>query len=56
MEYEVEDILDSVVEDGKQFYLVKWRSCDETTWQPLSDLTNCPDLLQDFHTVSTLVK
>ncbi len=56
MDYEVEDILDSIVEDGKHFYLVKWVSYEETTWQPLSDLDNCHELLQDFHTVSTLVK
>merc|ERR1711920_894989 len=32
--YEVEDLLEHRVKDGKDFYLVKWKGFDEDTWEP----------------------
>jgi transposase InsO family protein len=45
-EYEVEKILDQ----RGQKYLIKWKNCDDTenTWEPLRNLRNCQDLLQQF--------
>ena len=57
-EFEVEAILDyrkitktdektkkvSVVEE----YLIKWLNFDEQSWEPLSNLDNCQELLNDF--------
>ena len=48
-EYEVEDILDFWVENGKRKYLIKWRGYKEKTWEPLSNITNCDDILEEFH-------
>ena len=53
-EFEVDDILDSCfVHHGWQLveeFLVKQHGYDlfETTWEPLSNLTNCPDVLSLF--------
>uniref|UniRef100_A0A5K3EKJ0 Chromo domain-containing protein n=1 Tax=Mesocestoides corti TaxID=53468 RepID=A0A5K3EKJ0_MESCO len=48
-ELEVEKILDLRVVDGKEEFLVKWRSCDvsENSWEPLENL-NCPRKLRAF--------
>eukprot|EP01127_Copromyxa_protea_P020743 TRINITY_DN6968_c0_g1_i1.p1 TRINITY_DN6968_c0_g1~~TRINITY_DN6968_c0_g1_i1.p1 ORF type:complete len:425 (-),score=87.65 TRINITY_DN6968_c0_g1_i1:111-1385(-) len=51
IEYEAEKIVDCRVGDeGQHLYLVKWVgfSDDACTWQPISDLENCPELLQQF--------
>ena len=46
-EFEVERILNQV----GQRYLVKWKGYDDTenTWEPLRNLANCRELLQQFH-------
>ena len=47
-EYIVEAILD-VKEKGPLEYLVKWLGWDNPSWQPASDLTNCPDMIAEFY-------
>ena len=47
-EYEVEEILDVKKTRNRFKYLVKWVN-DDPTWQPMEDLTNCQELLQDFY-------
>mmetsp|Transcript_62634 Transcript_62634/g.104235 ORF Transcript_62634/g.104235 Transcript_62634/m.104235 type:complete len:223 (+) Transcript_62634:82-750(+) len=52
-DYEVEDILDIRVVDGKTEYLVKWKDYDETgeeanTWEPLSHLQGAQEILEQF--------
>ncbi|RWS03700.1 histone-lysine N-methyltransferase SUV39H1-like isoform X1, partial [Dinothrombium tinctorium] len=46
--YEVEAIVDYNETDKK--YLVKWKDWDEefNTWEPLSHLTDCLEMVQDF--------
>jgi hypothetical protein len=51
-EYEVEQILDARYnQQGKLEYLVKWKGYEhaENTWEPLKNLQNSPQLLQQFH-------
>jgi hypothetical protein len=51
LEYEVEAILDSKRYYRSIRYLVHWKGYDasERTWEPYSSLTNCHDLILDFH-------
>ncbi|KNF05795.1 hypothetical protein PSTG_01192 [Puccinia striiformis f. sp. tritici PST-78] len=53
LEWEVSKILDSRRRRSKLQYLVEWSGylddTDRTTWEPASNLTNCPDLLKSFH-------
>ncbi|OAV84952.1 hypothetical protein PTTG_30921, partial [Puccinia triticina 1-1 BBBD Race 1] len=53
LEWEVSGILDSQQRRGRLQYLVEWSGymddSDRTTWEPASNLTNCPDLLKTFH-------
>lgn len=48
--YEVERILDKRITNGVIFYLVKWKSwnMDNTTWEPIKHLNDCPEALCDF--------
>ena len=48
--YEVERIVEKKVENGTVLYLVKWKSwnMDNTTWEPLKNLVNCSEALDDF--------
>jgi len=50
-EWEVEEVLDSKLIHKRLHYLVKWKGYDpsENSWQPASDLTNSPNLIQEFH-------
>ena len=50
-EWEVEEILDSELRRRKLWYKVRWAgySLARDSWQPASDLTNCPDLIKQFH-------
>lgn len=49
-EYEVEEVLDSRVSNGKLEYLIKWLGYtpESNSWEPLGHL-NCPEKLQQFH-------
>lgn len=51
MEWEVEAILDSRRRRGQLQYLIHWRGYDESqrSWEPASNVENCPELLTDFH-------
>jgi len=49
-EYVVEAIMDKRMEDGQPKYLVKWKDWPHSsnTWEPVSNLTGCPELLKEF--------
>ena len=53
-EFEVEDLLDfRQIHRGRSLqdeYLVKWKGYGvfESTWEPLSNLTNCSSILSSF--------
>ena len=49
-EFQVEKILRSELRGGKILYFIKWKgySDAENTWEPESNLVNCPELLEDF--------
>lgn len=49
--YEVETILDSRIRRKKVQYLVRWTGYEDTTWEPLNNLTGCGDLLKEFHSL-----
>lgn len=48
LEYEVEKVLDKRFRKGRAEYFVKWKHYDETTWEPLKNLGNVEDLLEEF--------
>ena len=48
LEYEVEKILDKRFRKGRAEYFVKWKHYDETTWEPLKNLGNIDDLIEEF--------
>ena len=50
-EYEVDAIVDSCIYKGKLQYLVHWKGYDESerTWEPVSNLKNSPDIVEQFH-------
>lgn len=50
-EFEVEYIKDSRLWRGKLQYLVKWKGYpqEESTWEPLDNVKNAPQLIKDFH-------
>ncbi|MBW0468294.1 hypothetical protein O181_008009 [Austropuccinia psidii MF-1] len=54
-EWEVAQVLDSKLKRGKSWYLVEWKGFSEdperTTWEPASNLTKSPDLVNNFHTL-----
>lgn len=49
-EYEVEDLLDDRVVDGRRQFLVRWKGYDESydTWQDTDDCANCPDIVKAY--------
>lgn len=55
IEYEVESILKHRVRKygrgSRLEYLVHWKgyASHDDTWEPLSNLTNCHELLQEYH-------
>jgi len=51
LEYEVEEILDSRLIRNRLLYLVKWKGypVSENSWEPVSHLANCKDLIASFH-------
>ena len=46
--YEVEVVLDKRIKKGKLEYFVKWKNYDETTWEPLANLLNVKDLIDEY--------
>ena len=47
-EYEVEKILKKRVKKDKLEYFVKWKNFDETSWEPLANLLNVRDMIDEF--------
>ncbi|MBW0491574.1 hypothetical protein O181_031289 [Austropuccinia psidii MF-1] len=54
-EWGVSQVLDSKLKRGKLWYFVEWKGFSEdpeiTTWEQVSNLTNSPDLLKNFHSL-----
>ena len=52
LEYEVEQILDSRKYRNQLQYLVKWQGYDHghNSWEPSTNLTHAPELVNEFHT------
>jgi hypothetical protein len=52
LEYEVEAVLDSRKYRNQLQYLVKWKGYDagHNSWEPTTNLTNCSELVDAFHT------
>lgn len=50
LEFEVEKILDVRLVRGQREYLVAWKGYDsfENSWEPVSNLQNCSDLVLQF--------
>jgi transposase InsO family protein len=51
LEYEVDRILDSRKYRNQHQYLVQWKgyNAGHNNWEPAANLTNCPDLIEAFH-------
>ena len=51
LKYEVECILDSRKYHNQYQYLVQWKGYDtgHNSWEPATNLTNSPDLINEFH-------
>lgn len=47
--YEVESILDSRIRRNKLQYLVRWTGYEDTTWEPIKNLSGCRELVNEFH-------
>ncbi|MBW0569035.1 hypothetical protein O181_108750 [Austropuccinia psidii MF-1] len=54
-EWEVSQILNSKLKRGKLWYLVEWKGFGQDperyTWEPTKNLKNCPELVNNFHSV-----
>ena len=50
-EFAVEEILDVRTRRKQTQYLIRWEGCgpSDDTWEPSKNLTNCNDLMKDFH-------
>lgn len=50
-EFEVSEILDSRINRRKLEYLVHWQGYEvsERTWEPAANLSNAPEMIQEFH-------
>ena len=50
-EYEVDTVVDSRIYKGKLQYLVHWKGYNESerTWEPVSNLKNSPEIVEQFH-------
>ena len=53
VEYEVEAVLDKRILNGVTQYFVKWENYEETTWEPVDNLVNITDLIDDFEQSSS---
>ena len=60
IEYEVESILNHRVrkygKGSRLEYLIHWKgySSHDDTWEPLSNLSNCMEILHEYHTVNNI--
>ncbi|MBW0484917.1 hypothetical protein O181_024632 [Austropuccinia psidii MF-1] len=54
-EWESFQVLDSNLKRGKLWYLVEWKGFSQdperSTWEPIENLKNCPELVKDFHSL-----
>lgn len=57
-EYVVEKIIISKEDNGKKMYRVKWKgwSAKYNTWEPLTNLTHCPQIIAKFEQQSAKKK
>jgi hypothetical protein len=57
-QFEVESIVSKKIKKGKPYYLVKWKGypSDDNTWEPLNNLNNCEQILQNFEQSKRLQK
>ena len=53
VEYEVEAVLDKRILNGVTQYFVKWENYEETTWEPVDNLVNITDLIDEFERSSS---
>ena len=51
LEWEVKEILDSTLEQGKLLYIVDWMGygLESRTWEPTEHVTNSRDTIADYH-------
>ena len=49
--WQVEEVLDSRRRRKKLEYLIKWIGDHHPTWEPVSNLSQMPDMLANFHEV-----
>ena len=60
IEFEVESILKHRVrkygKGSRLEYLIHWKGyqSDDDTWEPLRNLTNCPDIVRDYNQTAGL--
>lgn len=49
-EYEVQDILDKTVKNGKVLYYIKWKGfpLEDATWEPIDNLGNASKIIKNF--------
>ena len=48
-EFEVQRIITSRINNDRVEYLVQWIGYEERTWEPVGNLENARNILQDFH-------
>lgn len=51
IEYEVEEILDSRIKNGRLEYFIHWQGygINERTWEPSANVTNAFEKVREFH-------
>ncbi|MBW0482718.1 hypothetical protein O181_022433 [Austropuccinia psidii MF-1] len=56
-EGEVSQTLDSKLKRGRLWYFVEWKGFSQdperSTWEPNTNLNNCPELVNYFHSFNT---
>lgn len=51
VEYEVQEILDSHIMNGVQYYLIHWKGYDnpaDNSWEPITGLQGCQEMIAEF--------
>ena len=51
--FEVEDIVGKRIRYKQLQYQVKWKRYDVLTWEPVSNIVHCVDLIHDYEAVHT---